>query len=756
MWFSSQQARWTNRFRQPAWGDGCVTVVGFVCLLLATSQAAAQVHVLEERMLHLRVSGTPEWSEFPQQPDAAALELEFEAQANDRQQTLSLRQQDVKQRWQVAIGDRALGRLTIDENDMRVYFEIPAGTLRSGTNRLRISQQQPEPPDDVRIGEVTLHERPLADVLGEAALEVYVEQAQPNAPLPARITLLDAHGALQTVAAQPDQTLAVRAGTVYTASGSALLKLPAGQYTILAGRGTEYSVAQQQVELKAGEQTTVRLTLDRQMPMPGYVACDPHIHTLSYSGHGDATILERVVTIAGEGIELPIAADHNVHVDLDPVARQLNVRQFFTPVIGNEVTTSVGHFNIFPVAAGAEVPDHRLTNWPDIFAAIYRTPGVKAVILNHGRDLHSSVRPLGPRWHQAAVGENVNQWQLQANAMEIINSGATQSDVLQLTRDWMALLNRGRMLTPVGASDSHDVARHFVGQGRTYIRCDDSDPAAINTDQAVANFVQGQVLVSYGLVAEMTVNDRYGSGERVPVLSGAADVKVRVFGPDWIGADSVQLYVNGSLLEERAIPAEASGRGGLKWETQWQLPPLPYDVHLVAITTGPGVDGLHWKTAKPYQPTSPQWQAQVWGCSGAVWLDGDGDGRKTPAHQYAQLVVHASGSDVANLVERLAGYDAAVAAQAAMLFHQQGGELLATETQQALRQAEAHVRSGFAAYTASWRQSQLRAADAVNGYPAQPLLVGWPAINGWSLINSLRPEFRLPSIRARRTAVAAT
>ena len=56
---------------------------------------------------------------------------------------------------------------------------------------------------------------------------------------------------------------------------------------------------------------TVPLAIRREVATPGLVACDTHVHTLTNSGHGDATIAERVVTLAGEGIELPIATDHN-------------------------------------------------------------------------------------------------------------------------------------------------------------------------------------------------------------------------------------------------------------------------------------------------------------------------------------------------------------------------------------------------------------------------------------------------------------
>jgi len=41
------------------------------------------------------------------------------------------------------------------------------------------------------------------------------------------------------------------------------------------------------------------------------------------------------------------------------------------------------------------------------------------------------------------------------------------------------------LVTPVGSSDSHDVARYIVGQGRTYIRCDDRDVAHLDLEAAV-------------------------------------------------------------------------------------------------------------------------------------------------------------------------------------------------------------------------------------------------------------------------------
>src|SRR5690606_16009075 len=151
-------------------------------------------------------------------------------------------------------------------------------------------------------------------------------------------------------------------------------------------------------------------TIRREVPTAGYVAADTHVHTLTHSGHGDATVNERMITLAAEGIELPIAADHNVQIDHRPFAREMKVERYFTPVIGNEVTTPVGHFNIFPATAGAKIPNNRLTDWGAILDDIFRAPGVKVAILNHARDIHSGVRPFGPKRFNDVVGENLDGW----------------------------------------------------------------------------------------------------------------------------------------------------------------------------------------------------------------------------------------------------------------------------------------------------------------------------------------------------------
>jgi hypothetical protein len=675
-------------------------------VLLAPAPAAAGPVVLDARLHHLRAGPDREWADFPADAEGPKLAITFRAKANAAEQTLRLRQQDVKQTWKVVLNGKDLGRLVADENDTEIALPVPAGRLNDGQNTLVI-EGGGRSADDVRVGEFTLDGRPVKEVLSEAAVELTVREG--TTPVPCRITVLSARGALATTGAASTDRLAVRPGVIYTAYGTATFGLPAGDYTIHAGRGFEYGLATVRVSLKPGDRARKELTIRREVPTPGLVACDTHVHTLTHSGHGDSTDVERAITAAGEGVELLIGTDHNVQVDYHSAAVKAGVRKHFTPVVGNEVTTNVGHFNVFPLPAGGPVPDHKGKDWADVAAALGAAKQPRAVILNHPRDLHAKFRPFGPDRHIALTGERLDGWALPANAVEVVNSGAQQSDVIRPVLDWLGLLNGGAILTPVGSSDSHDVARYIVGQGRTYIRCQDDRPGEIDVGEAVKNFVEGRVSVSCGIMAEIVVDGRHGPGDLAPA-TGDVTVAVRVLGPAWATADRVELYANGVKVREANFAD--GGKAGEKWAGKWTLPRPTHDVHLVGVATGPGVDGLFWPVGKPYQPASPVVRKRVIGLTGAVWLDGDGDGKRSSARDDAKRVVAAAGGDWRKAVAGLAGYDESVAAQAAGLLRVAGVSPSDKEVRAAAQAAGPAVLRGFDAYAEAWRESQLARKDA--------------------------------------------
>ena len=210
--------------------------------------------------------------------------------------------------------------------------------------------------------------------------------------------------------------------------------------------------------------------------------------------------------------------------------------------------------------------------------------------------------------------------------------------------------------------------------------------------------MQGRVNVSYGLLTELRVNDKYGPGE-LAAASPAYKAEIVVKGPSWVTADVVELYKNGELVKSWPI-ADGAG-GGVKWRGAVDVEST-HDVNLVAIARGPGVDGLYWKTAKPYQPDSPDWEARVIGVSGAVWLDVDGDGRRTPAFDYARRIVGGD-ADMASVLKQTANYDAAVATHVAGLLAKGGVDLRSVNW----RGAAARVREGFDRYLRAVRDTEL-------------------------------------------------
>jgi hypothetical protein len=666
--------------------------------------------VIEDSMVHLRSGDQREWTSFAEQPDAKTFERQFDSQTNSVPWTLSLRQQDVKQSWEVRLNDNSLGRLVRDEMDLRTDFEIPVGAVQQGQNRLLIKQTGRPDSDDIRVGHIELHAVAPGVLRNQATIQIALTDDL-DVPLPGRITIVNQQGTLIPVGANSGNGIAVREGVIYTATGNATFGIQPGNYRIFAGRGFEYSVASTQISLGEGEQAKRTLKLSREVNTDGWVACDTHVHTVTHSGHGDCAIEERMVTLAGEGIEFPIATDHNKHIDYIPIANAVGVGSRFTPVIGNEVTTKQGHFNIFPVSTGAEVPDHTQGDWGPLFEDIFSTPNVRVAILNHARDIHGGFRPFSPRHQISMTGENLDDWVQPFNAMEVINSGAVQTDPMQLFGDWCGLVNRGLSITPVGSSDSHDVARYIVGQGRTYIQSDDSDVGEINIADTVEAFLQGRVMVSYGLLTRLVVNQSHGPGDLVKPSAGDNEivVTVEVHGPQWAQAESMELYVNGRRRPAKQVQMGALSETSLQGTATWRIPrtELKHDVWLTAVGHGKGIAAPYWQTAKPYQPDSANFVPYTFGATGPVRIDVDGDGRFSSPLEYAKRIVNEtipagdhSEADLMKLVDRLSHFDASVTQQALSLL-----QAVSVDLAKAQDVAKDNVRKTIADYRQAWRVS---------------------------------------------------
>jgi len=591
------------------WRHTCLIILGICSGCLPVFAATEQSVVITPDFHHLRNAEPREWSHFPEKAEGSSLTFHFDLPNPEAYQLLTLRQVSVKPVWEVHLNGTKIGNLDRDHNDLELALAVPSGLLWPSGNSLEIFTKS-QVPNDIRVGEIQLHTQSREVLTGSVTVSVRVTEKGESGLIPCRLTIVDAdRGTLPLLGAKSDDRLAVRSGIIYTLDGQAEFGLKPGNYKLWAGRGFEYSITEKSFTVKAGERLDLDLEIIREVDTTGLVACDTHLHTYEFAKHGDCTLTERIVTLAGEGIELPISTEHNQHIDYAAEAKRLGADRFYTPVIGCEVTTREGHFNTFPIQAGATPNAHKELPWAKVFENIYATPGVRVAILNHARDVHGGFRPFDPTNFDAVAGVFTDGRLLKANGLELINSGAQQSDPMQLVRDWMALLRSGHKIAGVGSSDSHTVNFAIVGQARTYLLCNDSDPSDIDVDAAVQSFLNGNTSVSFGL---LTLIEQRGD-----------KVTVKVLGPSWTTANKLTLFANGKAIDELKIPVASGSRPNLKFEKSWDLDELNLEPgsFLVAVAEGPGISEPYWPMMPPYQPSSDKYEPFVMGISKALWIE---------------------------------------------------------------------------------------------------------------------------------------
>ena len=178
------------------------------------------------------------------------------------------------------------------------------------------------------------HDAPQAPTSGEASGEgvhALADPAQPHGVLrfrvtdgnakatPCRLTFLAPDGAapelFPNTQAAPLE-LAVRRNVVYTLSGEGAITVPVGTYRVHATRGLEFGLNSKTLTFAEGEEVEWNAEVRREVQTSGWMGGDFHLHTLTHSGHGDCSLTERILSIAGEGLDAVVRC-----APADPPAR---------------------------------------------------------------------------------------------------------------------------------------------------------------------------------------------------------------------------------------------------------------------------------------------------------------------------------------------------------------------------------------------------------------------------------------------------
>ena len=567
--------------------------------------------VLDPSFHHLGDDQTPEWPEASAEPEGSKLEIEFRSRPSRTERTLLLTQRHVSNRWSVQLNGKEFAVLEKNGDELKeVHYRIPGGSFRTGTNTLALIPDNKA--DDIIVGNIRLFDMPLREVLGIVEIEISVRDKATGKGVPARLTLHRTDGDAVPVRVLDGRPLPVRAGIAYTGmDGKAVLDVPTGPLTIWASKGTEWGIDRVDIQVteKGGR---AKLKVGREIDTRGWIACDTHIHTLTWSGHGDAAEWERVLTLPAEGVELAIATDHNHQTDYRSLQKELGASKAFTAVTGNEVTTSNGHFNAFPLPPGGPIPNQNIEGWPALMADI-RAKGAEVIILNHVRWPDRNRGPWGVFGLDPETGLfDKDPGELGMDAVEVFNSTTDTEPWDMDLRDWFGLLNRGWDIKAVGSSDSHTVGDP-VGQGRTWIRSKSDDPGKLDVPALCQALKAGQAVAGVGIFADLEVEGK-GVGSLVQPKGREVTAKVRVACASWGRPTLVELFQDGKVVASSAVTKEP----GIPFDEEFSfsIPTPSRDAWLAVVVRGEKPEGPWWAGILP----------DTGALTNPIRLDVDGDG----------------------------------------------------------------------------------------------------------------------------------
>ena len=444
--------------------------------------------------------------------------------------------------------------------------------------------------------------------------------------LPGKLVFLQ-DGKPVDLGVESTRLIASRTNTIYTGNGKGVVNIPAGEYEVWAGRGLEYSADVQSVEIKSGKRNRLKFSLKREVDTRGFIGADLHLHTLTYSGHGDAEVDERLISCLGEGLEWVVATDHNHSTNYMPTLRRLELIGQMRSTVGNGINTSIGHFNAFPLTPGTSSIDPEETDARKLFQAIRSSERREQVLqINHprypGMDYFNMLN-LDP---YLGTSENPD-WSWDFDAMELLNEtsgygwNSVPKNPVPVKDDWYNFLHSGRKITAVGNSDSHTVVEILAGVPRNYIASTTDDPTQLREAELIKSIKQQQVSVNRGLYVELTANGA-PIGSQIPTSKGQVIFHIRVQAPTWISCDTIQLVENGVVIQ--SFPAETT-EDVVRFDQNLSVRPQRDSWYLVIAKGNRPMFPLVHDSPDPVTPL---------GFTNPIWVDTDEDGIFTDSRMH--------------------------------------------------------------------------------------------------------------------------
>ena len=386
-------------------------------------------------------------------------------------------------------------------------LRLPAGAYAlyaTGRNYSRSA------PTSVNVHAGTEQVRDFHDLDSPGRLAFSVADARNGAALDARIVITE--GQRPLVEFLGGKTFF----TQLERKGHADLPIAPGRYlfTVSAGGGFLAPDAQVRLTVAAGPATQHRVDITPLFDPPsrGWYCADLHHHADQAEAVTPPADLARSQLAAG--LDLLFVSDHDSTVNL-PVLQQIASARGVSFIPGIELSPSWGHFNAYPLTAGARLAIDTSTATIDMILKEARRNGATVVQVNH---------PFNPYGYFASLKAAVAPGGFNPgfDLMEI-NSSVPNDDRKVLAKLW-EFWNAGRRYYIAAGSDTHDVWNDQSGRVRTFVHLDGQV-----TPQAFAQALKaGHAYVSYGPLIFPSVmfgtEMQVGSGEPFTLAFDLASV----------------------------------------------------------------------------------------------------------------------------------------------------------------------------------------------------------------------------------------
>jgi hypothetical protein len=492
----------------------------------------------------------------------------------------------------------------------------------------------------------------------------------------------------------------------WTNDGRLLAQVRPGTYELVVSRGPEYELTTVEVTLTAGSYVGKQLALTRSFDTPGWVSGDFHIHAQPSTDSG-LPIEERVRSCAAEGLEVAVATDHNYITDYAPVIASSGLDPWLLGIPGMELTTfETGHFIGFPLKVDPGSTRGGEFLWAhqkpqqlfDQLRALSTHPTDNVVQVAHPRQqvlgywaqyyidsltgqpytptgIVSVFAPYGEEFKAENFSYDFDSVELlTARKLEDLHTFRAPNPLppgpfpdpqpvpgeIVVGKDgkptfpgtvetWMAMLDRGKKYTGIGASDTHHLLGDEPGDARTLLFVGDGKdtPGGYSRADVVQATRDHKAITTNAPFVDVTIKGQ-GIGSTVVESAPSVPVEIRVRAPTWAKVDRLKVYMNSAVVHDIPVPTgndftttlnvtptadswvvvEVTGTQNMfPVISPVEFPPLDATIIINALSAGLDLSSLpiasslkpqRLHTATPYAITNP------------IWIDRDGGGWTPP------------------------------------------------------------------------------------------------------------------------------